>query len=152
MTIRPAGAKDVSEILRLVTDILRVEFPQDQAAYPPEDLQRLTETYRGPDSIFLVAEEQGRILGTCGVKAEDGKAAILRRLFVTPSHRGKGVGFGLLQEALGFCKKQGFQEVVIRTSSRMERAIRLCSSLGFQEDGRWTLDDITLVRFRLKLS
>lgn len=151
MTIRPAGSLDVSAVLQLVTDILRAEFPQDQAAYPAEDLRRLTETYREPESLFLVAEEKGKILGTCGVKAEDGKTAILRRLFVDPSSRGKGVGFGLLQEALSFCRKQGFQEVVIRTSTRMEQAIRLCSSLGFQEDGTWTMDEVTLVRFRLKL-
>ncbi len=152
MTIRPAGPADVSAVFQLVTGILQAEFPQDQAAYPTEDLQRLTETYRGPENVFLVAEEDGHLVGTCGVKSENKKTAILRRLFVDASHRDQGVGFGLLQEALNFCRKQGFREVVIRTSTQMERAIRLCCSLGFQEDGRWTLDNITLVRFRLKIT
>lgn len=109
------------------------------------------EVYHGPNSTFLVAEEGHRIVGTLGVKAEDSKTAILRRLFVAPTHRKKGIGGGLLQEALQFCRREGFREIVIRTSAQMKRAMDLCSSLGFKEDGRWNLGSATLVRFHLRL-
>ncbi len=151
VTIRPSLPRDAPQIVGLVTDILEKEFPKDQAAYPPKDLERLAESYGGPRDRFLVAEEQGQIVGTCGVKAEDHRTAILRRLFVFPAYRGKGVGSGLLREALKFCKEKGFREVEIRTSTTMEHAIRLCRSIGFQENGSWNLGQITLVRFTLKL-
>ncbi|MBI3322794.1 MAG: GNAT family N-acetyltransferase [Candidatus Omnitrophica bacterium] len=149
--IRPSQPADAPQIVSLVSGILKREFPRDQAAYPPEDLDRIAEHYLGPGSTFLVAEEERKIVGTLGVKQEDAKIAILRRLFVDPSCRGKGVGSQLLKQALDFCRAQGFREVVIRTSSNMDQAIRLCCSAGFKEQGRWTLGDVTLVRFHLKL-
>jgi N-acetylglutamate synthase-like GNAT family acetyltransferase len=150
--IRSAGSKDITAILNLVMGILQTEFPQAQAAYPADDIQHLLDVYRPPKNLFLVAEEDGCIVGTCGVKAEDTRTAILRRLFVAPSHRGRGIGLALLKKALDFCRDREFQEVVIRTSTAMEQAIRLCRSLGFCEDGKWHLGDTTLVRFRLRLS
>ena len=150
--IRPSQPSDAPQIVQLVNSILGSEFSKDQSAYPAEDLKRMGEHYRGPGSTFLVAEDDRKIVGTLGVKQEDPKTAILRRLFVDPAYRGKGVGSRLLEEALAFCKTQGIHEVVIRTSSNMEQAIRLCCSVGFKEQGRWTLGGVTLLRLHLKLA
>lgn len=136
----------------LVTSILQKEFPSDSGAYPSEDLDRLLETYAPIESLFLVAEAENHIVGTCAVKAESPKQAILRRLFVDPEHRGEGIGKALLKEALDFCRRRGYQEVEIRTSSRMEQAIRLCKAVGFEEQGSWTLGEVTLLRYRLRLA
>lgn len=150
--IRPSQPGDSPQILQLVSEILGREFPQDRQAYPADDLEQIAEHYGGPGSTFLVAEDGRKIVGTVGVKREDARVAILRRLFVDPAYRGQGVGMRLLKTALEFCRDREFREVVIRTSSNMEQAIRLCCSLGFQEQGRWTLGDVTLVRFHLKLA
>ena len=150
--IRPAGAGDSPAIVKLVTTILAKEYPADQAAYASDDLRKLEETYQGPGCTFFVAEQDDQIVGTCGVKAENKQTAILRRLFVDPHYRDRGIGCRLLQEALAFCRTSGFREVIMRTSTRMEQAIRLCKHLGFQEDGSWTLGEVTLVRFRLRLA
>lgn len=152
VTIRASRSGDETKVVQVVAGILQSEFSQDQPAYPTDDLERLADSYAGPNSTFLVAEQDARIVGTCGVKAESPQTAILRRLFVSPTCRGKGVGSQLLKEALSFCRKRGFREVIIRTSTRMQQAIRLCMAEGFQEEGRWTLGEVTLIRFRLKLS
>ena len=150
--IRTATSADAVQVAALVKGILEKEFPADQAAYAADDLDNLMEAYAGPASAFLVAEEGHRIVGTCGVKAEGRETAILRRLFVESTFRKKGVGAALLKEALALCKKRGFREVVIRTSSRMSQAIRLCASLGFKEEERWALGPVTLIRYHLRLS
>lgn len=152
LKIRPWKDSDSPQIVALITVILKNEFPRDQGAYPAEDLKDLAKSYGGSDDLFLVAEDENLVVGTCGVKADGSKTAILRRFFVSSSHRGQGVGKSLLQEALSFCRKKGFREVVIRTSSAMEQAIRLCRSVGFEQDGDWSLGGATLVRYRLKLS
>ena len=152
MIIRPCRPEDVPTAVRLVSSVLANEFPKDQAAYPAGDLERIFESYAGPGGVFLVAEEEGRIVGTCGVKADDPKSAILRRLFVDPGYRKRGIGGRLLQEALAFCRQKGFREVVIRTADSMEEAIRLCTDAGFQEEGRWSMGPVTLVRFCLRLT
>ena len=152
LKIRPWKHSDSPQIVALITTILKQEFPQDQAAYPAEDLKDLAKTYGGTKDLFLVAEEEGRVVGTCGVKADGDQTAILRRLFVSSAHRGQGVGKGLLQEALSYCRKKGFQEVVIRTTAAMEQATHLCRCAGFDQNGDWSLGGVTLVRYRLKLS
>jgi N-acetylglutamate synthase-like GNAT family acetyltransferase len=151
VTIRPARSEDKGEILALVTTILNKEFPSDSAAYATDDLEDLLESYRPPKNLFLVAQADRRIIGTCGVKGEDKETALLRRLFVEEGHRGQGIGRTLLQRALQFCRERGLKEAIIRTSAGMVQAIRLCRELGFQEDGSWALGGVTLVRFRLKM-
>lgn len=152
MIIRPWKVSDGPQIIELVQTILKQEFPQDQKAYPVEDLQNLEKSYGGVGDSFLVAEDAGRVIGTCGVKADGDKTAILRRFFVDSGHRGKGVGRGLLEQALAFCLKKNFKEVVIRTAASMEQAIRVCRKAGFQPDGDWSFSGATLVRYKLRLS
>ena len=152
MIIRTWKVSDSPQIVELVQAILRQEFPQDQQAYPVEDLQNLEKSYGGTGNSFLVAEDKGRVIGTCGVKADGDQTAILRRFFVDSGYRGKGVGRGLLDQALVFCRKNKFKEVVIRTAASMERAIQVCRKAGFEPDGDWSFSGATLVRYRLKLS
>ncbi len=152
VTFRQVEEKDGKEVRELVTSILANEFPADSSAYVVDDLNHLIEKYSGPKEAFFVAEHNNRIIGTCGVKSDGPTMAILRRFFVDPEQRGCGIGTGLLKEALGFCKTNGFREVVIRTSDRMDRAIRLCQLFGFREEGRWTMGEVNLVRFRLRLT
>ena len=151
MIIRPWKVSDSPQIVELVQTILKQEFPQDRKAYPLEDLQNLEKSYGGKGDSFLVADDGGRVIGTCGVKADGEKTAILRRFFVDPNHRGKGVGRGLLEQALASCREKKFKEVVIRTAASMEQAIRVCRKAGFQADGDWSFNGATLVRYRLKL-
>ena len=150
--IRRTTIEDAPHVLKLVTAILSEEFPDDQAAYAVDDLNRLADAYPAPNSVFFVAEEKKKIVGTCGVKSDGSQSAILRRLFVDKKFRGQGVGCSLLKEALQFCRDRGFREVVIRTSTRMEQAIQLCRSFGFSEDGRWPMGQVTLIIYRLRLS
>lgn len=150
--IRKTKTEDAPHVLKLVNSILAEEFPDDQSAYAVNDLNSLAESYQAPNSVFFVAEEKRHIIGTCGVKAEGSETAILRRFFVDKQFRGQGIGCGLLKEALQFCKDRGFREVVIRTSTSMEQAIRLCRSFGFTEDERWPMGQVTLVLYRLRLS
>ncbi len=152
MIIRTWKVSDSPQIIQLVQTILKQEFPNDQKAYPAEDLQNLEKSYGGTGDSFLVAEEEGRVIGTCGVKADGDKTAILRRFFVDSSHRGKGVGRGLLEQALAFCRKKNFEEVIIRTAASMEQAIQVCRKAGFQPDGDWSFSGATLVRYKLRLS
>lgn len=152
VTVRSARKGDASQIATLITSIMGSEFKSDEGAYPTTDLGRLFKIYTGPADAFFVAESSKRIVGTLGVKADGGEIAILRRLFVDSACRSQGVGSQLLEKALDFCRVKGFREVIIRTSTNMRGAVRLCESFGFEENGRWTLGSVTLVRLRLRLT
>ncbi len=149
--IRAAQPEDAAPILRLISGILTSEFPKEELHYATGDLKELQVSYPPPRSIFLVAQEGDKIVGTIGVKADSARKAILRRLFVDPAFRRRGIGHQLLEGALQFCRQLGYREAVIRTSARMERAIQLCQSLHFTERGRWEMKGVTLILLGLKL-
>lgn len=152
MVIRPFRAAEVPAIRALVTGILAREYPDAQAAYPANDLDHLEAVYDGPRNTMLVAEADGRVIGTCGVKGEDTTTALLRRLFVDPAYRGRGVGAELVKAAIAACRRQGYRQVQIRTSDRMRAAIAVCLALGFREEQRVRLGAIELVQLSLSLS
>lgn len=97
-----------------------------------------------------MAERRGRIVGTCAVKAE-GQTALLRRFFVDPQHRGRGLGTRLVDAAIAHCRANGYREIRIRTSDRMSAAIAVCLHQGFQEDDRVRLGPVQLIRFTLRM-
>jgi len=134
-----------------VTGILAQEYPESQAAYPADDLERLAAIYGGPGEAFLIAEADGQVIGTCGVKAEGRTTALLRRLFVHAAYRGRGVGSRLIDAAITHCRAQGYRQVRIRTSDRMTSAIAVCVHKGFQEAERFRLGTAQLVHLMLRV-
>ncbi len=151
MEIRRFNLKDESQVKKLITDILKDEFAVDQKAYPPSDLDSISNVYGGKREAFFVGEESGKVIGTIAVKEESKKVAILRRLFVNPNYRGKDYGLSLIDRALDFCREKGYHEVIFHSSARMKAAIGLCLKRGFVEKQRLNLDGVDIIRFALVL-
>ncbi len=53
-----------------------------------------------PEYLFLVAQEDGRIIGVALTQIRADKSAMLRRLYILGEYRGQGLGAALLQETL----------------------------------------------------
>ena len=151
VTIRQTTSADGPTVRALITHILSAEFPKDQAAYPAADLDRIDVSYGGPRDAFLVAEMDGRIVGTCAVKQEGQTTALLRRLFVHQECRGRGIGGQLVEAAIAHCRAQGYRQMRIRTSDRMDTAIAVCLKKGFREDEQIHLGNVRLIRFTLRV-
>ena len=152
LVIRPVKAGESPAVTALVTGILATEYAADQAAYPADDLAKLSVAYGGPGETFLVAEVRGQIVGTCGVKRDGQTTALLRRLFVDPAARGQGVGLGLVHAAIAHCRAQGYKQIRIRTSDRMTAAIAVCRKLGFHDGEQLSLGPIHLVLMTLRMT
>lgn len=149
--IRRAAAADVPAIRALVTDILQEEFALGPVVYPDADLQSLPQSYGGPRDTFLVSVERGAIVGTVGVKEDSDDQALLRRLFVRPADRSRGIGSQLIDEAVAFCRRQGYHQLVFRSTNRMDAANRLLCQKSFVEQERLPLGDVEIVVFNLSL-
>ena len=149
--IRPVQAADTGAVKNLILQILGSEYAEDQQAYPAEDLEDPCQAYGADGDLFLVAEDQGKIVGTCAIKRDEQDVALMRRLFVDSGCRGKGVGSQLVDRALEHCKSSGAKRVQIRTADRMAAAIELCKKKGFEEEDRFTWESSTLVLLKLQL-
>lgn len=57
----------------------------------------------------------------------------LRRMYLLPEYRGKGLGRQLINIALEYSKKAGFKRIELDTHSKMKDAIKLYQRNGFNE-------------------
>lgn len=131
--IRTFSEKDAQGVKELILSILTKEYPFDKSAYSDSDLDRIGEVYGRARDSFFVSEGDGLVVGTAGIKEDEKDSALLRRLFVSPAYRKKGIGSSLLDRALEYCRQKGYRKVIFRCTDRMRDAMRLCGKKGFQE-------------------
>lgn len=152
MEIRPFRQGDDNEVVDLVVSIMKAEFPHDEKVFPIDDLKSIAANYGGEGERFFVAISGKEIVGTVGVKREDNRTAMLRRIFVKPSHRRQKIGLALIRKAIDFCRENGYETIVFKTTSRMSRAIQLCERNGFREKARVDLGGVELLRLSYSIT
>lgn len=131
--IRKFQKQDAQEVKRLIEGIMQSEFADVLGAFPANDLENLSDYYGKAGEAFFVALSGTKIVGSIGVKKEDDRAALIRRIFVFPDFRGRQIGRHLLEKAISFCKEVGYQEVIFKSTSKMKDAIKLFEDNGFHE-------------------
>ena len=149
--IRRFETPDKEAVRKLIGQIMDGEFREDKVAFSFEDLDNLDKHYGDFGEAFFVAEEGGRIVGTTGVKREDNRIALIRRIFVAPEYRKKQIGSQLLNRAIDFCREVGYRELIFRTTSRMNAAIELVKKQGFQSRAKVPMGRMELLKFTLSL-
>ncbi len=151
MPIRKFQDNDGQLVKDLINSILFKEFPLSRKAYQIDDIDSISKAYGGKRDIFYVIEEDNKIVGTVGIKEDTKQDALLRRMYVHPLYRGKGYGALLLDSAINFCKTNDYRQIVFRSTSQMQDAIKLCLKKGFTEEEKLNLGDIQIIKFTLKI-
>lgn len=103
------------------------------------DERRLARRSWSTRGAFLVAEDQGRIVGVLRIAREREAATAHVATFgmaVAADHRGRGVGEGLLREALAWAMHAGVRKVELSVYPDNEAAMALYTRLGFGIEGR----------------
>ena len=152
LTIRRVTPDDQAQVMQLIRGIMDEEFKDDRAAYPTQDIENIEQTYGRPGDAFFVAIADRQVVGTAAIKKEDDRVALLRRLFVAPTHRKQQIGLKLIDMALQFCDKMGYQEVVFRATSKMKAAAQTCQKRGFIQRAKLQLGNVELLKFVCALS
>jgi len=151
VAIRQFQISDAEPVQSLITSIMNQEFPQSKAAYPVDDLLDIGRIYGKNGQAFFVATDGDKIMGTVAIKREDDRAALLRRIFVDAAYRRQRIGFQLIEQAIHFCKAHHYEEVIFKTSSKMDGAIKLCQAQGFQQRAKLEIGGLELLKFVLFL-
>ena len=147
ITIRRVTPEDQSQVVELIQEIMDQEFMDERAAYPTHDIENIEQTYGRLGEAFFVAVNGNRIVGTAAIKKEDDRVALLRRLFVVPAFRKRQIGLKLIDTALRFCDKMGYQEVIFKTTSKMQAAAKTCQKKGFVQRAKLQLGNVELLKF-----
>ncbi len=157
MNIRKYDPKDYPRIKKIIDSVNKIEcWP----FYHPDgwDAQRTAEEFLSlqeyKDSIFLVAEEDGEIVGLIAghnlasfVRREvshleeafvkqglmNGAAYYERDILVDPKHHQKGIGKLLLEKLQAHAQERGYTKLVTRTPPLNDRGQKFFERMRFQE-------------------
>ena len=98
------------------------------------ELDDLAACYAFPHGIFLLGRVEGHAAGTAGIRLLDDQTAELKRVWVSPRHRSKGLARVLLARSLDSARTLGATRVVVETDPViMSSAVRMCREHGFRE-------------------
>lgn len=79
----------------------------------------------------------GEVVGVAAIRTLAKHTGELKRLYVSPEHRRQGVGTALLQQSLGFAKKQGFWEVLLTLRTNQKAALAFFNKHQFSPCARY---------------
>ncbi len=97
-----------------------------------DELARLPGEYRPPRGALLLAVERRRAVGCVGVRPLSSTVGEMKRLFVRPDRRGRGLGRDLVLASMESARRLGYRRLRLDTLATMRAAIELYRSLGFR--------------------
>ncbi len=123
--IRPMTAEDVEDAWKLEQINLGKEaWTQKQ----------LLDAMTRDDTIYLVAEMAGRIVGLCGVQNISGDGEVTN-VSVSGDVRREGCGYKMVKQLLERGKGIGIRDYTLEVRAQNAPAIRLYEKLGFKSEG-----------------
>ena len=121
------------------TDFL-LSYPEENSMDPEQEARFLQAKTKSENEIELIAEIEGRVVGTAGVEAVGTKEKVRRRaefgISVDQRYWGLGVGRALMEACIQCAKKAGYAQLELNAVSDNERALALYRTAGFVEYGR----------------
>jgi ribosomal protein S18 acetylase RimI-like enzyme len=97
-----------------------------------QELATLPGHYAPPDGCILLAEESGRFLGCVALRPLEDKICEMKRLYVKPDYRGRGIGRILACSIIDRAREIGYAKMRLDTISTMQEARTLYYSLEFK--------------------
>lgn len=99
-----------------------------------EELAALPGPYARPEGIILLAEVDDEPAGIVALKPFDAPGVCeMKRLYVRPQYRGRGLGRALGTAILEAARRLGYETMRLDTVASMTPARELYRSLGFEE-------------------
>ena len=83
--------------------------------------------------FILFAKAEDKICGTVAVKRNSDSEYEMTKMAVSEEYQGKKIGKKLAKEAIKKAKSLGAAKIVLETSLRLEKAVKLYRKLGFEE-------------------
>src|SRR5262249_27401869 len=80
---------------------------------------------------FLIAWRTAKPIGCGAIRRIEERTGELKRMYVVPEERGRGIGWGILQALEGEARTLGISRVVLETGIRQREALALYERAGF---------------------
>ena len=98
------------------------------------EINDLQKQYSRPEGIIFIAYDQSlNPVGCVGVRKLESKVCELKRMYIKPNARGKGLGKLLVDKCIQFGLDSGYSKMRLDTLSSMHAAIHVYTKAGFYE-------------------
>jgi N-acetylglutamate synthase-like GNAT family acetyltransferase len=141
ITIRQAAADDVSDIREIFWEYLQwannrinqeFNFNFDITTMLQHDMDEVNK-FMPPNGRLLIAVDDTMVVGCACMHTINPTIAELKRMYVRPDQRRKGLGRVLIQALISDIREAGYTKIRLDSARFMKEAHVLYRSLGFQE-------------------
>jgi ribosomal protein S18 acetylase RimI-like enzyme len=107
------------------------------------ELAELPGAYAPPGGALLLV----RSAGCVGLRPLEGETCEMKRLYVRPAARGRGIGRRLAEAAVSEARRLGYARMRLDSTPGMEAAQALYIELGFREIAPYRVNPVPGTRF-----
>lgn len=123
---------DHPDAVRLTTDSI-AEIDSRYGGKPGSGAPPRVEEFAPPEGVFLVAYVDGEAVGCGGLCRLHELTAEVRRMYVRPAQRGRGLSKLVLAELESFARAAGYRELQLETGNAQTEALGLYRRAGYRE-------------------
>ena len=120
------GAADALRLIRELNDEMAALYPGS-----PIDAVDISE-FESAGGYFVVAQDRDHAVGCGGFRRINDRFVEMKRLFVQPSARRRGIGRQILRHLEAEIRRRGYCNTVLETGCDNAAAIALYESEGYQ--------------------
>lgn len=130
ISIRKAEKRDIEPIKNILFAALKEYEIAVADNYPVSDIESIGDRTCGAKVFVLLSGRS--VIGFAVLRPVDEDCIELKRLYLTPSARGRKLGAGLLKFAVGLARENNYKTMKLETTSRFEAAVSLYKKNGFK--------------------
>ncbi len=135
LKIFPASSQDHLDQVRtlMLSYIAYLRTHQMEPRRLEKELGDLPGAYAPPEGLLLLATWSGETVACGGIRVIEEGVCELKRLYLRPAYRGKGIGRALAASLMEGARSLGYRKMLLVTMPFMAEAISLYRSLRFSE-------------------
>jgi ribosomal protein S18 acetylase RimI-like enzyme len=142
-----ADADEITEVRRLVLAHADARATTPGIEYMRADAMAMPGPYVPPRGGLWLAMADGVGVGCVALKPMGETTAEVKRMYVDPDWRGRGVGRALIEALIAGARARAYPTLRLGTLHDMTAAQALYRSLGFAPIGRYRADELIDTRF-----
>ena len=130
---------DVFNLTHAQTDWM-LTYPEEHSFTVEQEAEFLRNRTDSPDEIEILAEIDGKVVGTAGIGCVGRKEKLKHRaefgIGIDKEYWGLGIGHALTEACIECAEAAGYAQLELDVTAENERAVALYKSVGFVEFGR----------------
>lgn len=134
-TIRPIKESDNPKIASVIRKSLE-EYGENKpgTVYTDPTTDDLFSLFQTPKSFYFVAENEGEIVGGCGIFPTKGLPegyGELVKLYLAKEYRALGLGKRLMEKCMDASKEMNYTHLYLESIPALNQAVHLYEKMGF---------------------